>query len=158
MQVHIVRIFNTCIFSIQMEHWWNEIPQLSRPSIDYSLNTMLVSCKCNYFHLGITSGFCKQNPREMQYSQFFSFEHCNGKMGGVNRINDQASRYGWLVSGMYLPRWLVGMKVKWRVFSQRYLKTQFEAQAFCVFPCNLFFLAAYNLAIVQILCETNLCT
>jgi len=44
------------------------------------------------------------------------------------------------------------------VVSQRYLKTQFEAQVFCVFPCNLFFLAAYNLAIIKILHETNLCT
>ncbi len=43
---------------------------------------------------------------------FFSFEHCDGQMGGVGRTDDHASRYGRVVFGRYLLGWLIGMKVK----------------------------------------------
>jgi hypothetical protein len=107
-----------------MEHWLNEIPQLSMPSIEYSLNTMPPFRLVQLFSSGHYKWLVWTKSKGNAMLAFFSFEHCNGKIGGVNRINDQASRYGWLVSGRYLPRWLVGMKVKWQVMSKRYFVTK----------------------------------
>jgi hypothetical protein len=40
---------------------------------------------------------CVNKSKENVILAFFSFEHCDGQMGGVGRTDDHASRYGWVV-------------------------------------------------------------